>query len=256
MEQSASLAKTSSSVAAIIVAAGRGLRMGMPQKKQYLMLCGRPVIAHTLLAFDRCDAIKEIFLVIGKEDRETCKSQILAAEKLNKPIHLVSGGEQRQQSVLNGLIAMGECFEWVAIHDGVRPMVTPKDISQYIHAAEKNGALIPANLPADTVKQVNGDDYVTATLNRPSLRMVQTPQVFRYSIIWKAHHLAQSEGYTGTDDAELVERMGIAVKVVQGRPDNIKITTPADIIIAQALISAQRDGLASTAIPSNFSATS
>lgn len=223
-------------VAAIIVAAGKGVRMGTAQRKQYAMLGNRPVLAHTLSAFERCNAIEEIFVVIPEGDHELCRKEIVKPLKPQKAVHLVSGGPTRQASVFNGLKATDDQFNLVTIHDGVRPLVRVEQISESVSVAQKYGGCIPAVQAADTVKRVDEQDRVVRTLNRSMIRMAQTPQTFYYRLILSAHITAQEKDYVGTDDAELVELCGEVVKVIQGDPHNIKITTPEDFKIAEALL--------------------
>jgi len=223
-------------VAAIIVVAGWGLRMGREEKKQYFMLGNRPVMAHTLRAFEACDAIDEIFVVIPEGDHALCQEKIISPLTLSKAIHLVSGGPTRQESVFNGLRATKGRFHIVAIHDGVRPLVRSDQIAECVSVAEEHGGCIPVIPAADTVKRVDEEDRVVVTLNRQVIRMAQTPQTFQYHLIFNAHMAAQKENYVGTDDAELVERCGELVKVIRGDPRNIKITIPDDLKVAEALL--------------------
>jgi len=223
-------------VAAVIVAAGKGVRMGTSQRKQYAMLGNRPVLAHTLSAFDSCHAIEEVFVVIPEGDHRLCRTEIVEPLKPQKAVHLVSGGLTRQDSVFNGLKAMDHQFDLVTIHDGVRPLVTVEQICESVRVAQAYGGCIPALQAADTVKRVDEHDCVVRTLNRALIRMAQTPQTFHYRLVLGAHITAQEKGYVGTDDAELVERCGEAVKVIPGDPHNIKITKPEDFQIAEALL--------------------
>jgi 2-C-methyl-D-erythritol 4-phosphate cytidylyltransferase len=223
-------------VAAIIVVAGEGVRMGTAEKKQYMILGNRPVLAHTLAAFERSDAIEEVFVVIPEGDHDFCQENIIAPLALTKEIHLVSGGPTRQDSVFNGLGATGGRFDLVAIHDGVRPLVRVEQIAECVRVAEKYGACIPATEARDTIKTVDEEDRVVVTMKRHMIRMAQTPQVFYYNLIFGAHLAAQKEHYVGTDDAELVELCGEVVKVIAGDPRNIKITVPEDLKVAEALL--------------------
>ncbi|MDY6986610.1 MAG: 2-C-methyl-D-erythritol 4-phosphate cytidylyltransferase [Thermodesulfobacteriota bacterium] len=224
------------SVAAIIVVAGEGVRMGTPQRKQYLPIGDRPVLAHTLSAFEQCDPIEEIFLVIPEGDHDFCQELVITPLAPRKKIHLVSGGPTRQESVFNGLGATGGKFDLVAIHDGVRPLVRVEQIAECVTVAEKFGACIPAIEATDTIKTVDEENRVVVTMKRHMLRMAQTPQVFYYNLILGAHLAAQKEGYVGTDDAELVELCGEVVKVIPGDTRNIKITLPEDLKVAAALL--------------------
>jgi 2-C-methyl-D-erythritol 4-phosphate cytidylyltransferase len=223
-------------VAAVIVAAGQGTRMGTASRKQYMMLRNRPVLSYTLLTFEKCDAIEEIFLVIPWGDEPFCKKEIIDPLRPNKPIHLVSGGATRQESVYNGLRASDGRFGLVVIHDGVRPLVKIDQVTQCVKVAKKYGSCILAVPASDTIKTVDEHDCVIGTMKRHIIRMAQTPQAFHYSLILGAHVASQKEAYVGTDDAELVERCGKVVKVIPGDPYNIKITTPEDFKFAEALL--------------------
>jgi len=222
--------------AAIVVGAGEGIRMGASARKQYMMLGDRPVLAHAILAFEKCDAIEEIFLVIPSGDDLLCRKEIIDPLKLRKPITLVTGGGTRQESVFNGLRAIDGRCELVAIHDGVRPLVRIGDIAECVRTADKYGGCILALPAIDTMKTVDVEGRVVVTMKRDMIRMAQTPQAFRYDLILQAHLTAQEENYVGTDDAELVERRGEMVKVMQGDPHNIKITTPEDLKLAEVLL--------------------
>jgi 2-C-methyl-D-erythritol 4-phosphate cytidylyltransferase len=224
------------SVAAIIVAAGKGLRMNMAQKKQYITLGSLPVLSHTLSSFDSCDVIEAIFLVIPKKDRSLCQRDILEPLDICKPVHVVSGGATRQESVLNGLKATEGKFQFVAIHDGVRPLVKPEKIKECVLVGKKFGACILAVPASDTVKTIDKKNCVVSTVERQKVRIAQTPQVFSYEDILEAHLAARRNGYVATDDAELLENQGGIVKVIAGDPVNIKITTREDLKIAQTLL--------------------
>ncbi|MGD9022385.1 MAG: 2-C-methyl-D-erythritol 4-phosphate cytidylyltransferase [Deltaproteobacteria bacterium] len=223
-------------VASIIVAAGEGTRMGSQPRKQYMMLGKRPVLAHTILAFEQCNLIEEIFVVIPVTDDLLCSEEIIAPLKPRKPVHLISGDATRQASVYNGLLATDARFDVVVIHDGVRPFVKPQQIEVCIRVAEEHGSCILALAATDTIKTVDEDDRVIATMRRSKIRMAQTPQAFSYNLILRAHDAARNEGYVGTDDAELAERCGESVKVMPGDPYNIKITTPEDLRLAEVLM--------------------
>jgi 2-C-methyl-D-erythritol 4-phosphate cytidylyltransferase len=225
-----------SKVAAIIVAAGQGTRMRTEARKQYMMLRNRPVLAHTLLTFEECNAVEEIFLVIPGGDDPFCKKEIIEPLRPSKPIHLVSGGATRQESVYNGLKAMDGRFGLVVIHDGARPLVKIEQITECIRVAKEYGGCILAVPASDTIKTIDEHDCVVSTMKRHMIRMAQTPQAFHYDLILEAHVASQKEAYVGTDDAELVERHGKVVKVIPGDPCNIKITTPEDLRFAEALL--------------------
>ena len=222
-------------VAGIIVAAGMGVRFGGGQKKQYRVLGGRPLLAHSLLTFDSCDLIDEIFLVVPEGDRDRCRDVVVTPFQPATPVHLVSGGPNRQASVYAGLGATQGKFEIVAIHDGVRPFVTPEMVTACIEQVSQGGACIVAQEISDTVKQVNRKSHVVSTVDRTNLRLAQTPQAFRYKLIWEAHTAAARNGYRATDDAELVERLGRTIITVPGSRKNIKVTTREDLEIARVL---------------------
>lgn len=233
-----SLQKT---ISAIIVAAGRGARMNSSVRKQYIPLSGHPILGHTLLVFDACDLIDRIFLVIPEDDLEFCKQDIIAPLRLSKKIDLVSGGANRQISVYNGLLSVDDKDGIVVIHDGVRPFITPDQIASCILGAEPSGACI-IGIPAhDTVKHVDRGRYIDKTLERDNIWFAQTPQVFRYDLIMNAHKIAKQDGFTATDDASLVERLGIQVKIVPGDRYNIKITSKEDVELSRALLQSRLD---------------
>jgi 2-C-methyl-D-erythritol 4-phosphate cytidylyltransferase len=223
-------------VSAIIVAAGQGRRMQSGTRKQYLTVAGRPVLGHTLIKFDACDDIDSIYVVVPQEDFDYCREKVISPANLRKPIHLVAGGNQRQKSVFNGLEALTPKRGLVVVHDGVRPLIEPRQISSCIATARQSGACI-LGIPAfDTIKRVDEADTIAATMNRECLWLAQTPQVFRYKILHRAHQKAITDGFAGTDDALLVERIGYGVKIITGSKTNLKITTAEDLAIAQALL--------------------
>ncbi|WP_410772589.1 2-C-methyl-D-erythritol 4-phosphate cytidylyltransferase [Fontibacillus sp. BL9] len=216
----------------IVVAAGRGTRMGTKESKQFLFLQDKPIIVHTLEVFDRHPWISEIVLVTGEQDVERCRAWV-AEYGISKQVKVIPGGAERQHSVYRGLLEIGT--SWVLVHDGVRPFVTSGQITACLEAAVKHGASILAVPVKDTVKQVDEQGLVTATPDRRSLWAVQTPQGFRRSDLLTAHETAEAEGFVGTDDASLIERLGISVAVTEGGYGNIKITTPEDLDFAEVI---------------------
>ena len=225
-------------VSAIILAAGRGIRMNNDIRKQYLLLAGRPISAHTLLVFDDCPFIDKIFLVIPKEDIEFCHKEILCPLNLQKKVNLVFGGAERQDSVYNGLIAADNAIKdgIVVIHDAVRPFVSQENIARCIICAKEFGACILGIPVPDTIKTVNSSGYIENTIKRDTIWLAQTPQVFQYDLIRQAYEYAKRKGYAVTDDASLVERIGKKVKVICGSRYNIKITTQEDLLLANAIL--------------------
>ena len=225
-------------VSAIIVAAGKGLRMNKDVPKQYLSLGDRPILGHTLLVFDTCDRIDEVFVVIPAEDFDFCGKNVIAPLGLQKRIRLVSGGDRRQDSVYNGLKALDQKTDLVVIHDGVRPFVKSDELEACIDGAVKFGACILGIPASDTLKRVDGTGLIGETLARDNIWLAQTPQVFQYDLILKAHEAARRDGVSGTDDAFLVERLGIEVRIITGNKNNIKITTREDLAVARAILTA------------------
>ena len=225
-------------VSAIIVAAGQGIRMKGTMRKQYLDLSGRPVLAHSIMTFDSCSLVDEIFLVIPKEDVEYCQKKILSLLDLNNQINLVCGGAKRQDSVYNGLQAINKNTDTVVIHDGVRPFIQPEELEECILGSKKFGACILGTPASETLKRVDKSDIIETTLSRENIWLAQTPQVFRFDLILKAHETARRDGYVGTDDASLVERLGEDVKIINGGRFNIKITKKEDLAIAKAMFDA------------------
>ena len=223
-------------VAAIIVAAGKGVRMQGSLPKQYLPLAGLPILAHTLTVLGKCDRVGRIYLVIPPNDFDFCRARILNRIKLAADINLVAGGARRQESVYRGLQHLDPGCGIVVIHDGVRPFVRHEQITACINGAQKFGSCI-LGIPAyDTLKQVDPSGNIVNTTAREAIWMAQTPQAFRYELIKKAHDQARLDGYQGTDDAALVERVGAPVKIIRGSRSNIKITTKEDLEIARALL--------------------
>jgi 2-C-methyl-D-erythritol 4-phosphate cytidylyltransferase len=221
---------------AIIVAAGQGVRMQGDLRKQFLQLSGRPILMHTLCAFNACRAIDQLIVVVPSEEFPYCQEKILKPAGLEGSVSLVAGGKRRQDSVFNGLESISDDNGIVLIHDGVRPLVSEEIIEACIQGALRWGSCIPVILPVDTPKQVNEAGVISRTIDRKALRMAQTPQAFQLPIIRKAHQTAFDNGWQATDDASLVERLGLDVHIVQGMQENLKITTAQDMTLAQFYI--------------------
>lgn len=219
-------------VGAIIVAAGRSLRMG-GDDKIWVSVGGRPLLAHTVSMFQFCSAVDRIVLVLSS-DRQKLGLSLIKGAHFGKVAEICFGGEERQQSVRAGLEALGPC-EWVIVHDGARPLVTAKLIEQGLAAARKTGAATCGVPVQDTLKLVNEQEIIEKSLDRRGLWLVQTPQVFRYDILVEAHRKADGRAFA-SDDAALVERLGYEVKVFMGSYHNIKVTTPEDLLLAQMLL--------------------
>jgi len=222
-------------VSAIIVAAGKGVRMKGRIRKQYLDLSGRPVLSYSVMTFDACSLIDEIFIVVPEDEIDYCQNNIVSLLDLKTRINLIPGGVQRQDSVYNGLQAIDKKTTTVVIHDGVRPFIHPEKLTACIFGAKDFGACILAVPVADTLKRVNKSGIVDRTLFRENIWLAQTPQAFQYGLILKAHETARRDGYAGTDDASLVERLGKDVRIINGSKFNIKITTQEDLDVARAM---------------------
>jgi 2-C-methyl-D-erythritol 4-phosphate cytidylyltransferase len=220
---------------AVIVSAGRGLRLGTGKKKQFLALAGKPILAHTLDKFEACPLIRSIFLVVGRDDMEYCLKEIAERYRYRKIAQILPGGKQRQESSKNGIDALPSDTKIVVIHDGVRPFITRAMIEESIDAAVRYGAAVLAVPVKETIKKVDPNGTVLDTLDRESLWQIQTPQTFQVHLIKRAFLKAAADGFLGTDDASLVERLA-KVHVLPGSYTNIKITTSADLALANLLV--------------------
>ena len=219
----------------VIVAAGSGRRMagddGLPVDKVFLPLLGMPLLAHTVSAFEVCPAVSEIVLVLGEHNLD--KGHDLAArEAWSKLTHICLGGERRQDSVKAGLDRLSGC-EWVVVHDGARPCVTAELAEAGLACARETGAAVPVVPLSDTVKRLDSGGAIVETPPREELWAVQTPQVFRAELLRGAYDVSL-DGVT--DDASLVERMGHRVSTFAGSPENIKVTTQVDMLLAEAIL--------------------
>jgi 2-C-methyl-D-erythritol 4-phosphate cytidylyltransferase len=220
---------------AIITAAGIGKRMGTGKPKQYLELAGRPILCHTLDKFQAASSVNAIIIVADMSSIDVVKNQILKKYSYSKVKWVVTGGEKRQDSVAAGLRAAPEGYELVCIHDGVRPFVTPGLIDKSFEMAKEHGACIVAIPVKDTIKRVNDVGKILETVERSGLWRAQTPQTFRYDVLESAMSQAMGEEFYATDDAALVEHIGHNVYVLPGNEQNIKITTPEDLEIAEII---------------------
>ena len=236
-------------MAAIIVAAGKSQRMGGADK-QLRSIAGVPVLARTVAAFEECEDVGAIVLVLNP-DNMTGTAEMKQEYGWSKVRALVPGGERRQDSVMAGLRAVVEIgrgdepFEWVAVHDGARPLLTPGLISRGLEAAQEVGAAIAAVPATDTVKVVDASHTITATPERENLWLAQTPQVFRVSLLMGAYDALTEGGeqVEATDCARMLELMGKPVKVYEGERTNIKITTPLDLWVAEAMLRGSGGGV-------------
>ncbi|MFH1137024.1 MAG: 2-C-methyl-D-erythritol 4-phosphate cytidylyltransferase [Pseudomonadota bacterium] len=225
----------SGTAAAIIPAGGAGQRFGPCQPKQFVELAGWPVLAHTLARFDQISAVDQVVIAIPPHLLEQTRSRILEPFGFGDKHILVAGGATRQESVYLGFMALGDDVDLVVVHDAVRPLVKASVIEDVIEKAREKGAAIAAVPVRDTLKRVE-HGVIQGTLDRSLVWQAQTPQAFRRDILAEALAAAKRDGFQGTDEAALVERLGYPVYVVQGAPDNLKITMPEDLVLAEALI--------------------
>ncbi|MDD3628311.1 MAG: 2-C-methyl-D-erythritol 4-phosphate cytidylyltransferase [Actinomycetota bacterium] len=227
---------------AIITAAGRGIRFKSNINKQFLDIYGKPILAHTISAFQNSSKIKEIYISIPEDYLKFCQKNIIEKYSFTKVKKLVFGGDSRQESVYNALKEVSSSTRMVSIHDGVRPLITTEEINLLINTLvrenKKNSKIKGVILAApvmETVKVTDGN-IIERTIPRDTVWHAQTPQTFFYEDILKAHNKALEDGFIGTDDASLVERMGLKVYVVRGKRENIKITTPLDLFLAELVM--------------------
>ncbi|MDX2150238.1 MAG: 2-C-methyl-D-erythritol 4-phosphate cytidylyltransferase [Bryobacteraceae bacterium] len=234
-------------VSVILPAAGLGTRMARsaPEKrgtsrKQFMLLDGSPILMHTIRKFAACARITEIVVALRADDVAWVE-ELVEKEKFAKPVRLVEGGDSRQQSVENAIASLAPETDLVAVHDAVRPFIDEDTIDRVVAEAEVSGAAIVGIVPVDTVKQVHRN-RIRGTLNRDRLVLAQTPQVFRYDLLKRAFLKAGEDGFTGTDESSLVERLEVEVSVVAGSDRNIKITKPSDMELARLFLHEEAEG--------------
>lgn len=220
-------------IGAVIAAGGTGSRMGYGKNKILMPVLGREIILYTLKAFSENERIAEIVLVTGEEDLTVC-ADLVNTHGLFKVKKIISGGSTRQESVRLGL----ECIDCdiVCIHDGARCLISERLINDTAAAAAKYGAAAPGVKSKDTLKTVDGDGFISATVDREKTVMIQTPQVFRKNEISECHKKAAEQGISVTDDCALAELYGIKVKITEGEYENLKITTPEDVLTAERIL--------------------
>ena len=240
-------AQPSSDLKAIVLipAAGSGRRMGTVISKQYLQLQDKPLLAHTIALFDQHPLVEAIYPIVSKDDSDYCQREILNKYQFTRVRRLVTGGKERQNSVRNGLKALAEDGydqpeRPILIHDGARPLFNPSLLPALLENISANGACIVAVPAKDTIKQVI-QGQIVASPARDQLWQAQTPQGFRFDILYKAFQQQDCSSIPATDDAALVAAAGYAVQVLEGEDRNIKITTSADLLIATALLDSQKE---------------
>lgn len=227
--------KTKHTAAAIIVAAGDSRRMGSGINKQFLLIDDIPVLAHTLKNFDKASCISEI-IVVTKQESILLINDLVREFGISKVKAIVPGGKTRQDSVKCGLNQLSNSG-FVAVHDGARPFATPQMINETVSAAYEYGAAAPGVIPKDTIKVADDKNCIADTPDRGTLRLIQTPQVFRTDELKLAYIRAGETGFIGTDDCSVMENMGMRIYITDGEYTNIKVTTPEDLPVAEAIYS-------------------
>ena len=227
-------------VSAIIVAAGQSRRMGGDTSKQFILIDGVPVIVRTLKAFEIAERIREVVIAARQEDIPQMYALIQDYE-ITKVKQIITGGETRQESVFRAIAQVDENADFLAIHDGARPLIRPQEIDLAVSAAVEHGAAALGVPVKDTVKQVDADGKIVDTPERSTLRAVQTPQVFSRALYLRAAEQAGEAAAQLTDDCQLIERTGAPVYLVRGAYANLKITTPEDVFAAEGILRATED---------------
>ena len=229
-------------VMAVVPAAGQGRRMGSSVKKQYLSLGGLPLLGHVLRVLEACPVISGVVVAASPGEVEFCRERVAGPLGCKKVTAVVAGGGTRQESVYNALLALPPATGIVVVHDGARPLLGPAELQNAVAAAVRHGAATCAVPVKDTVKLAGTDGDVAETLPRERLWLTQTPQAFDFQLLLQAHRRARESGSAGTDDAVLVEMLGRPVKLVMGSYENFKITTPEDLVMAEAVIAGRGGG--------------
>lgn len=220
---------------AVIVAGGSSTRMGEGNSKQWITVGGLPVIVHTLLAFDKAKTVSEMVVAIKEDELERYRG-VAETYGIQKPLSVVVGGDTRQKSAKNGFLACADRADFVAIHDGARCLITPEDIDRVCESAYVTGAATAAVGVYDTVKYATDNGYIEKTIDRSKVWLAQTPQVFRTSVYHAATAVSEKDGITVTDDCSLAEHIKHPVRLVECARDNLKITTPDDILRVEGIL--------------------
>lgn len=222
---------------AVVLAAGQGKRMQSKVQKQFLEIKGYPVLYYSLKCFQESELIQEIILVTGEESIDYCKKEIVEKYHLKKVSCVIAGGKERYDSVYEGLLACEGC-DYVFIHDGARPFISEQILRRGLDGAKENGACAVGVLSKDTIKLADENGYIKETPDRNRVWLIQTPQIFSYPLIRKAHDSIRKKDMSSvTDDAMVVEQeTGVKVRLAEGSYQNIKITTPEDLVIANSFL--------------------
>jgi 2-C-methyl-D-erythritol 4-phosphate cytidylyltransferase len=221
---------------ALIPAAGSGMRMGSTIKKPYLLLANRPMLYHTLAALDRAPSVGRIIIAVAPGEEACCETEVVRKFPFKKNMTIIAGGEVRQESVRRLLEQVPQDAALVLIHDGARPLITVDLIERALAETKKWQATVAAVPVKDTIQATDEAGFIQQTLPREQLWSIQTPQTFELQLIREAHQKAIKDGFIGTDEGSLVTRLGRPVKIIMGAYDNIKVTTPEDLIFAEALL--------------------
>ncbi len=227
-------------VTAIIPAAGKGKRMLHTVPKHFIRIEDRPVLAYTLDVFERCPDVNQILVVSRSGEEKYCLNEVVEKYGYRKVLKVVIGGDRRQDSVYSGMKELDEDTDIVVVHDGVRPFVSQSVLSEAIRLAMFTDGVVTAVHVRDTIKDVGSDGIIRCTPDRSALWYAQTPQVFKKRILDEAFVRAYNDKFTATDESSLVERLGYKVKVIEGSPDNIKITTREDLLFAEVILMMQK----------------
>ena len=227
---------------AIITAAGLGRRFGGSIRKQFQPLGGKPILTHSIESFEE-SSVREIVLVVPEDSLSYCSEEIVNKFKFKKVIKVIPGGEERQHSVRKGFDSLSGDTDVVVVHDGVRPFVGVRLIEEVVKGALKSGGAIVALPVKDTVKKSSYEGYIEQTIFRDCIWLAQTPQAFKYGILKRAYEEAERDSFLGTDEASLVERVGVPVRLVEGSPMNVKITTEEDLQLAGLVLRIMGRGL-------------
>jgi len=225
--------QTADKLSVVIPAGGQGLRMGAKVPKQFIELKGRPIIHHTIAVFEALDWVDEIILCVPEAEVSHVQNEMANRAK----VKVVVGGEERQDSVYNGLKAIGKSSGFVAVHDGVRPFITEEIIKTVYEAAKKFGAAVAAIPVNDTLKRADNEGLLQENIERENLWRMQTPQIFKTELLLEAMEKAQIESFYGTDEGSLIQFIGKPVKFILGSEFNIKITRPEDLILGEWIAS-------------------
>lgn len=225
-------------VSAVIAAGGRGTRMGAGFNKVFMKLCGDEILLHTIRAFNESPFVDEIIVVTGAEDIERVK-ELAKAHNIMKLTEVTEGGETRRASVYNGIRASHG--DIIAVHDGARCLISQKEIADAVEDCRSFGAAAVGVPCKDTLKSADDNGFIAGTIDRSRTYLIQTPQIFRRDLITAAHEKAADEGFEPTDDCMLIERYGGRIKITEGSYDNIKLTTPEDIAVAERILQRRAD---------------